>query len=622
MEAEQSVENDSPMDLLSELTARLDKYTSVLKAAEDEGNGSKARRYTRIVKQYKDAITLHKRGKAVPLDELPNPPGFGPLVKKTTLELPDSGGGMTPSPQLSPVPERRLDVSPRPNRKRDISPNPVGRTGGSPMPPRKIATEHVQSADEAEEVSETTINILLNDEALAEEEPPPPPVCSITEENVVEELTARLEVYKNVHKTAQDEGNNSKARRYNRIIKQYTDAIALAKKGRAVPLDELPNPPGFGPLVAPKSAPPSPVPSRPSTPLIQEDSGDTAPNENSSKNSLSPIVPKLPVKTVTRSDKQTALLRERQREYREAALAAKREGQMQQAKEYLKLCKGFDRLIEASESGLPVDLSTIPVSLKAKKETEEAFHVVSNNDFIDADESELYTNLEKELTDQIKTCMAMRNHFKMSADIASANRFEQFALQFKKDLNFVKANHLNRAPIPKFHYETKTFSKILCNTDLSDNELELTIMQGINYKVNNPNDVDTYVTYEFPYPSSSPPSGRTSTVKNTNNPTYNARYVFPIHREISACQRVFKRHGIKMEVWSKGGFFRSDTSLGTVVVKLMPLNSDIIIHDAFDLMNGRRAAGGKLEIKVRVREPIVSKKIESVSERWLIIDHN
>jgi len=40
-----------------------------------------------------------------------------------------------------------------------------------------------------------------------------------------------------------------------------------------------------------------------------------------------------------------------------------------------------------------------------------------------------------------------------------------------------------------------------CCTDLGDNDLELTIVQGISYNVANPKDVDTYVKYEFPYPS-------------------------------------------------------------------------------------------------------------------------
>jgi len=51
----------------------------------------------------------------------------------------------------------------------------------------------------------------------------------------------------------------------------------------------------------------------------------------------------------------------RQKEFKEAALQAKRKGEINQAKEYLRLAKGFDPLIEASNSGLPVDMETVSV---------------------------------------------------------------------------------------------------------------------------------------------------------------------------------------------------------------------------------------------------------------------
>lgn len=34
-----------------------------------------------------------------------------------------------------------------------------------------------------------------------------------------------------------------------------------------------------------------------------------------------------------------------------------------------------------------------------------------------------------------------------------------------------------------------------------DNDLELTVVQGINFNVPNPKDVDTYVRFELPWPS-------------------------------------------------------------------------------------------------------------------------
>ena len=60
-------------------------------------------------------------------------------------------------------------------------------------------------------------------------------------------------------------------------------------------------------------------------------------------------------------EKQLALLVKRQAEFKAAALKAKKSGQIEQAKEYLRQAKGFDSLIEASKGGLPVNFKTLPV---------------------------------------------------------------------------------------------------------------------------------------------------------------------------------------------------------------------------------------------------------------------
>ena len=39
--------------------------------------------------------------------------------------------------------------------------------------------------------------------------------------------------------------------------------------------------------------------------------------------------------------------------------------------------------------------------------------------------------------------------------------------------------------------------------------------------------------------------------------------MIPVNIKEKACQRVFKRGAAKVEVWSKGGFLRGDTLLGT-----------------------------------------------------------
>ncbi len=63
------------------LEQRLKKYQQSEEAAKAENNASKIRRMGRIIKQYQDAIKLHKAGKPIPVDELPTPPGMYSFLK-------------------------------------------------------------------------------------------------------------------------------------------------------------------------------------------------------------------------------------------------------------------------------------------------------------------------------------------------------------------------------------------------------------------------------------------------------------------------------------------------------------------------------------------------------------
>jgi len=543
---------DTANEVLNNLNIRLSKYAEVLKAAEDENNASKVRRYKRIVSQYEKTIKDVKLGRPCQLGELPSPPGFPSLV----------------SPQ---IPE---DVAP-------------------PSHPDHSTPDR----DDISENPEAPVITIDSEDAEMDEMP------------MLQKLKMRLEKYQSVLKAAEAEESAAKIRRYKRIIAQYNDAIKMVSNGKCFDLSELPNPPGFPSIVPPKSPLPSP---QPSPKPVRSRPPSPSPN-NSAVSSTSPSPPK---RALTRADKQTLMLRERQKEYKDAAIAAKKADQIEEAKEFLKIYKGFDRLILASESGLPVDLTSIPVSLQATAQIDEEFHLVSEKDFSGEADVDVYTMLKNELQDQIKSCMKRRNEFKNTGDVANANRFEQWALTFKKDLNKIMMYHSSSQPVPKFHYEQKIFPSVLCFSEIPAGELELSIVQGVNLaKV-----CDTYVGYEFPFPSESMPSGYTSVVKNSMCPEYNFDITFSIDRDSKPCQRIFKRHGVKLEVWSKGGFLRKDVSLGTVTIKLLPLTTDIIVHDAFDIMNGRRPSGAKLEVKLRMREPLLTKKITNISEKWLLLD--
>lgn len=120
---------------------------------------------------------------------------------------------------------------------------------------------------------------------------------------------------------------------------------------------------------------------------------------------------------------------------------------------------------------------------------------------LDPEHLDILSRLEQQLNKQLKLALTTRDHNKTIGDVAGMNRFEQLALTVTRDLDIIRlAKRKANAQVPKFHYEKKDFSIVKSFTDLNDNDLELTIVRGINYSSSTPKEIDTFVKFEFPYP--------------------------------------------------------------------------------------------------------------------------
>ncbi|CAH0556812.1 unnamed protein product [Brassicogethes aeneus] len=657
------------VSVLSILEARLKMYEEAEASAKEAGEISKARRYGRALKTIKDLTKQAKAGSPVNNDDIPPEvhfsvrkpiPAEGDETSPATSPI-DSNPPLAhvePSPEATepPVPQITKEINTEllellndrklQYKKAALNAKKTGDAqtamkyiktakqfdsviaaveAGQPVDLSKMPGPPGEAAAEAVEENrvqrQSPPDIPGVDEAAAEPLPEP---TLIVASSVLEALEQRLAVYKEQENKAKQEENSGKARRYGRIVKQFETAIKQHKAGKPVEYEELPTPPGYGPIpvggaaATPKSSPPAVTPTKPavspSPTGVARQSGNHV--------------------ATSRAEKQVAILLAKQKQFKEAALKAKQKGEIPQAKEYLRQAKGFDKLLEAARAGLPVDFSSIPVSPEAKSQLDNEYDIVMSGECNDDDSGDvdMMTRLETQLSKQLKMCLSTRDHHKALGDVAGTNRFERLALNVTKDLDIVRLSR--RTPgskVPKFHYETKDFSIVKSFTELTDNDLELLIVRGINYSSENPKDIDTYVKFTFPFPQETPYYDLTATVKDTNNPDYNATFTIPIQRTSRACQRVFKRHAIKFEVYSKSccagimcecfsGWFRSDTLLGTVNVKLQPLETQCELHESFDLLEGRKKVGGKLEVRLRLRHPIVTQQVEQLHEKWLVID--
>ncbi|XP_049294361.1 coiled-coil and C2 domain-containing protein 1-like isoform X2 [Anopheles funestus] len=577
---QETVAKENPK--LTLLNERKQLYKQAALNAKKAGNNEQAMAYVKVLKQFDVVIHAMENGEEVDLSRMPPPPSE--LSTAQTIQ--------------PPVPS---DSKPKQEEK-------IQKEAETPSPSVPVGTVE-QPIDEEEEEEENLIQAST----------------------VLEALEQRLEKYISVEQAAKDEGNSSKARRMGRIVKQYQDAIKMHKAGKPIPIDELPTPPGYGPI--PVDGPP-----KPPVPAVAKKPAPSIPQKPQVASPLLPAGEQMPgpskssPKPATLFDKQLNLLLERHREYKQAAIEAKKAGDLDEAKECLRVFKGLEKLIEVARAGGRVDLTTVPIAPSKRNALEASFTIVNtedcdqpggDNEQTGTDQGvdgETRIRLEEQLSKQLIICRNTRDHHRAMGDIAGMNKFENLALNVQKDLDLVRLVHRQGLPLPKFHYEKLQFNVVKCHTDLSDNEIEICVVRGINYNVPNPKDVDTYVKFEFPYPQEDPLKGRTNLVKDTHSPEYNYQQTLEIQRNQRNCQRVFKRQAVKCEVFSKGGFLRSDVLIGTVTVKLQPLETQIEIHDSFPLMDGRRTVGGKLEVKIRVRNPILTKQIEQINERWVVLD--
>ena len=194
---------------------------------------------------------------------------------------------------------------------------------------------------------------------------------------IQESLTQRRDKYAEEESKAATAGNESKARRMGRIKKQYDDALRLHKSGKPIPRADLPDPPGFPPIPTsdpPQARKPSPQPpSQAAAASSAVSSAATPPKQSSAAGSTPPrqLTAAEPVKkgpsparqtsVMSLQEKQLASLVKKQQLFKEAAIKAKQQGQMETAKDYLKQSLSFNKLIEVSKAGLPVDMTTLPV---------------------------------------------------------------------------------------------------------------------------------------------------------------------------------------------------------------------------------------------------------------------
>ncbi|NXR21119.1 C2D1B protein, partial [Cinclus mexicanus] len=651
-------------ELQQTLEGRIADYRTAIANAKASGENAKIRRYERGLKTLETMLAAVKKGKKISEEEMPPPVATGkkslqgraaadPAVETGThgLVLPDPQHSSTRAILLMRQKEYKLAAL-KAKQQGDLekakeymkagkkfnvvlealdSGQPIDLQNMPPSPQGKACLQETFS-----EVSLCCngmilhlIAKLLKELKMSLQQP----------KTVLEALQQRLEKYRAAAAQAKASGDDRKGRMHDRIAKQYQDAIRAHKAGRKVNFSELPVPPGFPPLPGVAAADGGST-----IAAVLENASKLAnmkENDEEEENEPLPQAPvaKKPTQVVKPTPKltwraesldsafpldqeQLEFLENRKKQYLKAAIKAKRENNLEQAKTYLRTAKGLDLKIEQAKCGKTVDISKLP---SPPTDDEGDFIFVHHEDVrLSQKADEVYAQLVKLLKDQHERCLQYSKQFMHLGNVAETTRFEKLAQGCKKDMEILQLARAQGMDPPSHHFEERTFKMIRIFSDLNSTEMHLLIVRGINLPAPpgvSPRDLDAFVKFEFQYPSAEQPQkSKTSVINNNNCPEYNQLFKLNINRNHRGFRRAIRSKGIKFEVFHKGSFFRSDKHVGTAHLKLDKLESECEVREILEIFDGRKPTGGKLEVKVRLREPLSGQDLQTVTENWLVLE--
>ncbi|XP_040087077.1 coiled-coil and C2 domain-containing protein 1B isoform X2 [Oryx dammah] len=520
----------------------------------------------------------------------------------------------------------------------------------SAMPPSPEDLKPLPQASQAPTAASDTPPAVERMHPVMASDIPAAPVAPAEPQTVLDALQQRLNKYREAGTQARGSGDERKARMHERIAKQYQDAIRAHRAGRKVDFAQLPVPPGFPPIpgleptvateedmmaatlaaarklassedTAPveeeeeddKDEPPAqaPVAKKPAQPLVPSSRPLPEPKTSSSKEALSPS-----------AREQLALLEARKLQYQRAALQAKRGRDLEQAKAHLRVAKALEAQITQVRAGRPVDLSKVPSPLT---DEEGDFILIHHEDLrLSQKAEEVYAQLQKMLLEQHEKCLLFSKQFMHQGNVAETTRFEKLAQDRKQQLEILQLAQAQGLDPPSHHFELKTFQTVRIFAELNSTEMHLIVVRGMNLPAPpgvTPDDLDAFVRFEFHYPNSDQAQkNKTAVVKNTNSPEFDQLFKLNINRNHRGFRRVIQNKGIKFEIFHKGSFFRSDKLVGTAHLKLERLENECEIREIVEVLDGRKPTGGKLEVKVRLREPLSGQDVQMVTENWLVLE--
>ena len=559
------------------LEERRTQYLAAMKDAKAQGKEDLAKEYGKTAVQFKKIQGALEQGQPVDLSQMPGPPeGF-----TSTYSLDTSLVSQPAREKAPPPPGQTTQPS--------VPLNPQGAPGGE-------AGEEADPVDPSVPVPKTPL----------------------------EALEQRLAKYKEAVESATQKGDGSRARRNGRIVKQYEDAIKLTKAGKPVDYEELPAPPGYPPIPVKQGAGgavrAAQQQHQQALPLARPTQSLPAMRQPAATAPVQKLHPSV-------SDVQLQVIQQRSQELKMAAKEAQGKGDKETAIKYMHLFKGVQTMLEAAQGGLPVDMSQLPSSPYANlSATKPSATAMAHLKPAAEGDGTTFDLIEKQLERQKELCSSNAATYDEMGNTATALQYKNMCESCEKELLAIKGIRSKGLSPPKFTMETRKFSIVHSNVHLGSNQCEVTVLRGLDIQTSlagcDGKDLNVCVELEFPLPSESPQKASLTGVRGSQSPEINSTKLFMIDRKsLRNIQRVIKRSPLTCTLYHRRTL-RKDIFLGVAHVSLEQLDTKSEVKSCFDLLDekGKKPVGGKLEVMVRLREPLSCRDEEEKEEQWLVFD--
>uniref|UniRef100_A0A8D0DXS0 Coiled-coil and C2 domain-containing protein 1B n=1 Tax=Salvator merianae TaxID=96440 RepID=A0A8D0DXS0_SALMN len=609
--------------LQQKIEERIANYKMAILNAKESGESAKVRRYERGFKALETMLTAVKKGKPVKEEEMPPPVASG-KTSGTTANQTYKVLVVLMIFQLSLLSSDAPDANTRAllvSREKEYK---LAALKAKQRGDLEKAKEYMRTGKKFTMVLEALDSGQLVD---LRDMPPAPQGRALSFKMIIYYVDLRYTITGNLQENCYVKLSDFPVLWWFLLLfSQYQDAIRACKAGRKVNFAELPVPPGFPPIPGMASAGDGTVVAaleNASRLVKMEEEEEEDDKEDDGEGEVyKKVFLRIPC-FLFAAREHIEFLEGRKKQYVKAAIQAKKKNDLEQAKLYLRTAKSLDPKIELAKSGKLVDISKLP---SPPTDDDSDFIFIHHEDVRLSQKAEdVYLQLIKLLQDQHEKCLLYSKQFMHLGNVSETSRFEKLAQNCKKDLDILQLAQAQGLDPPSHHFEERTFKIVRIFSELSSTEMHLIIVRGINLPAPPgvaPNDLDAFVKFEFHYPNTEQAQkNKTSVIKNTNCPEYDQLFKLNINRNHRGFRRAIQTKGIKFEVFHKGSFFRSDKQVGTAHLKLDKLEYECEIREIIEVLDSRKPTGGKLEVKVRLREPLSGQDFQTVTENWLILEH-